>query len=446
MAAALREDRAITTEAYVQRPDGELRHVIAHPQPMHNENGEVTGAMNVLIDITERKEAEIALLTSEEKFRVLADSMPQFIWTANTAGELNYFSQSVFDYSGFTEERIFKEGWLEIVHPEDREANLNLWMQSIKAGTAFHYEHRFRRHDGEYRWQLSRAVPQKDINGEIQMWVGTSTDIHDRRVFLDELKERVEERTKALTITNENLLKSNAELAQFAYVASHDLQEPLRKIQTFVSRIMDLDAVNLSPRGKDYFERIHRSSNRTQQLIQDLLTFSRATLVEKDFQLTDLNELLDKIKEDIHDCNDQKLVSISSTVLPVIPVISFQFEQLFNNLLSNAIKFSKEGTPAVIHISAEIVDGAVINNVTALPGTLYHKISVNDNGIGFDPQFTDRIFLVFQRLHSKESYEGTGIGLAICKKIVENHNGFIRATGRPGEGATFDIYVPVQIS
>ncbi len=443
MATALKENRAITTEAYVQRPGGELRHVIAHPQPMHNEKGDVTGAMNVLIDITERKEAEIALLTSEEKFRVLADSMPQFIWTANQEGVLNYFSQSVFDYSGFTSEKIFKEGWLEIVHPDDRAANIHLWTESVKTGVNFHFEHRFRRFDGEYRWQLSRAVPQKDNQGDIQMWVGTSTDIHDKRLFLDELKEQVDERTKELSTTNENLMKSNAELAQFAYVASHDLQEPLRKIQTFVSRILELDYTSLSPRSRDYFDRINRSSNRTRQLIQDLLTFSRASAIEKDFQTTDLNELLDKVKEDLLEAGDHKSVNITSSPLPTFPVIDFQFEQLFTNLLSNAIKFAKPGTAAIINIDAIIVEGTVIKDPHVLPGRQYHRISFNDNGIGFDPQFTERIFLVFQRLHSKESYEGTGIGLAICKKIVENHNGFITGTGRPGVGATFDIYIPV---
>ncbi len=444
MATALRENRSITTEAYVQRPGGELRHVIAHPQPMHNERGEVTGAMNVLIDITERKEAEIALLTSEEKFRVLANSMPQFIWTANTAGELNYFSQSVFDYSGFSEDRIFREGWLQIVHPEEREANVTAWMEAISTGTPFHFEHRFRRFDGEYRWQLSRAVPQKDAYGTIQMWVGTSTDIHDRRVFLDELKVKVEERTKALSTTNENLLKSNAELAQFAYVASHDLQEPLRKIQTFVSRIMELDYANLSTRGKDYFDRINRSSNRTQQLIQDLLTFSRASAFEQDLEPTDLNILLNKVKEDLLESGDQKPVNISSSVLPTLPVIGFQFEQLFTNLLSNAIKFSKNDEPATINIKSSIVQGANIDLEHVFPERQYHRLSLSDNGIGFDPQFTDRIFLVFQRLHPKESYEGTGIGLAICKKIVENHQGFITANGKPGEGATFEIFIPVE--
>ena len=442
MTIAVRENRAVVTEAYVQRPDGELRHVIAHPQPLHDEFGIVVGAMNVLIDITARKEAEIALLTSEEKFRLLANSMPQFIWTANAAGELNYFSQSVFDYSGFTEKTILKGGWLEIVHPEERESNITSWMESVNTGNDFHFEHRFRRHDGAYRWQLSRAMAQKDANGQIQMWVGTSTDIHDKRLFLDALTREVNERTRALTTTNENLLRSNAELAQFAYVASHDLQEPLRKMQAFISRIMELDYENLSAKSKDYFNIVNKSSKRTQLLIRDILSFSRANASEKSFELTDLNKLLTRVMEDLPEARNQKQVVITNGILPTVPVVDFQFEQLFTNLLANAIKFADSHRSCIIHIDATIVAGHTIEGAAATAHEKYHLISFNDNGIGFEPQYSDRIFLVFQRLHPKESYEGTGIGLAICKRIVEDHHGFITATGKPGEGATFNIYLP----
>lgn len=216
MAIALKENRSLRREMYVERPDGVRRHVISYPQAVHDDEGNVIGAMNVHIDITDRKETEQALKISEDRFRLLANSMPQMVWTADAAGNLNYFSEPVYEYSGFSEERILREGWLAIVHPDDRPRNIELWTTAVQAGTPFHYEHRFRRHDGEYRWQLSRAIPQYDEKGNIRMWVGTSTDIHDKRVFADELAAQVEERTAELKLSNESLLRSNSELMQFA--------------------------------------------------------------------------------------------------------------------------------------------------------------------------------------------------------------------------------------
>jgi len=442
MAVAFKEKKSNNTEAFIKRPDGTIRHIIAHPQPIIDSNGGLKGALNVLIDITDRKEAEFALRTSEGKFRTLADSMPQFIWTGDTKGYLNYFNKSVYDYSGLSPEEIEKNGWIEMVHPADRSENLRLWTESIKNGTNFLFEHRFRKHDGEYRWQLSRAIPQKDVNGIIQMWVGTSTDIHDSKLFIDELESKVQLRTKELTAANDELVKTNMELAQFAYVASHDLQEPLRKIQTFATRILETEIDNLSPKGKDYFDRMRASSTRMQQLIVDLLAFSRANAVEKHFERTNLNGILVSVKEQLNELIQQKNATIISGELPVLSVITYQFEQLFTNLIANSLKFIDPETDPVIEISAGIISGEDINLHEAQKQTTYHFISFKDNGIGFEQQFKDRIFQVFQRLHSKNAYDGTGIGLAICKKIIENHHGLIDAKGEPGVGSTFTIYLP----
>lgn len=159
-------------------------------------------------DITTEREAQLLLIKNEQKFRLLADSMPQHIWTADTEGNLNYYNQSVFDYSGLSLKEIYEKGWLDIVHPDDREENIQKWLLSITTGTDFLLEHRFRRHDGEYRWQLSRAIPQKDADGNIQMWVGTSTDIQGQKMFASELEKQVNERTKQLKLLNETLKQS----------------------------------------------------------------------------------------------------------------------------------------------------------------------------------------------------------------------------------------------
>ena len=206
---------------------------------------------------------------------------------------------------------------------------------------------------------------------------------------------------------------------------------------------METEKDNLSDRGKDYFNRMQASSTRMQQLIVDLLAFSRANAVEKNFELTDLNLLLQNIKEQLNESIQQKGAIITSSNLPSLNVIVYQFEQLFTNLIANSIKFVKPGVSPEINITSGIIAGSDLGYMEANPETEYHYLSFADNGIGFDPQFKERIFQVFQRLHSKNSYEGTGIGLAICKKIIDNHQGIITAISNPDEGATFIIYLPV---
>ncbi len=273
------------------------------------------------------------------------------------------------------------------------------------------------------------------------MWVGTSTDIHDRKLFIDELEKNVRERTKQLSLLNKDLQKSNDDLAQFAYVASHDLQEPLRKIQTFTTRIIDVEK-NLSQKGKDYFDRIQASSQRMQQLILDLLSYSRVNAGKNLFESVDLNPLLESIKENLKEIVEQKNATILSDELPKLLIIPFQFEQLLTNLLSNALKFSRKGIAPVIIIKAASIHGKDIPSSTVDKHTHYHHLTVTDNGIGFESQYKDRIFQVFQRLHGKEEYQGTGIGLSIVRKIIDNHHGFIDVESEVGKGSTFHIYIP----
>ncbi|MDR6807340.1 PAS domain S-box-containing protein [Dyadobacter sp. BE34] len=399
--------------------------------------------LGTMMDITDRKESELALKTSEGKFRTLADSMPQFVWTADSQGYITYFNRSLLDYSGFAAEEIERDGWLPLVHSDDLAESVRLWVESIAKGTEYLFEHRLKRADGEYRWYQCRAIPQRRADGTIEMWVGTSLDIHDSRLFIDQLETKVQERTQQLLVANNELVRTNMELAQFAYVASHDLQEPLRKIQTFATRILETERDNLSERGKDYFKRMQASSTRMQQLIVDLLAFSRANVGEKHLENTDLNLVLQNVKEQLGEVIQAGNAVIKSDVLPVREVVTYQFEQLFMNLITNAIKFIGPDRTPVIEIRSGEVPGAAIPLAEADATRLYQYISFADNGIGFDPQYKDRIFQVFQRLHNRSAYEGTGIGLAICKKIVENHKGLIDAVGKPGVGSTFIIYLPV---
>jgi PAS domain S-box-containing protein len=440
-------DKALETgiyyyEARVVQPDGQIHWVRTHGKVIFDDAKVPRRMLGTMMDITASKVAELALKTSEGKFRTLADSMPQLIWTSDTQGHLNYFSRSVYEFSGLEPEKIGMKKWLTIVHPDDRFEMITGWRQAIRSGEDFIFEHRFLRDDGEYRWHISRALPQKDIDGTIHMWVGTSTDIHDRKLFIDELESKVSQRTTELSELNKELQKTNMELAQFAYVASHDLQEPLRKIQTFATRLLETELQNLSERGKDYFNRMQASAVRIQQLIVDLLAFSRANAVEKHMEEVDINLMIDNIEEQLQEVIRQKEAVLIYDRLPVLNVIPFQFEQLLMNLISNGLKFTSPDKRPEITIKSGLIIGSMLQLEGVDLQKKYHFIAVADNGIGFDPQYKERIFQVFQRLHHKNKYEGTGIGLAICKKIVDNHQGFIDAVGMPEVGSTFTVYIP----
>lgn len=235
---------------------------------------------------------------------------------------------------------------------------------------------------------------------------------------------------------------ANKELLAFTYISSHDLQEPLRKIQTFVSIILENEFNNLSESGKNNFQRMKLAAGRMQQLIDDLLSFSRINTTDHVFENTDLNLVVEEIKVELKDTILEKNATVEIIELCPANVIVFQFRQLMYNLISNALKFSRSDTPPHIIIQSRIGNGQILNKGKSLSDKNYCHLSIMDNGIGFEPHFSERIFEVFQKLHGKEVYAGTGIGLAIVKKIVENHNGIILATGELNKGARFDIYLP----
>ena len=242
----------------------------------------------------------------------------------------------------------------------------------------------------------------------------------------------------------EELVIINTELLAFNYISSHDLQEPLRKIQTLAGRILEKETQNLSDTGKDYFHRIQSAAGRMRQLIEDLLAYSRTNIAERKLEKVDLNIIIEEVKAELKENIEEKHAIIEVTEMCEMNVIPFQFRQLMHNLIRNALKFSSPQRPPHILIKSRIAKGNKLNNEKLVGAKNYCHISVADNGIGFEPEYKDRIFEVFQKLHNKEEYEGTGIGLSIVKKIVENHNGIVTATSQLNMGATFDIYIPIS--
>jgi len=236
---------------------------------------------------------------------------------------------------------------------------------------------------------------------------------------------------------------ANKDLTTFTYVSSHDLQEPLRKIQNFATCLLLEEEKNLSESGKGYFLKMRQTAKRMQALIEDLLTYSRTKSSDLNFENISIDLMLDEIMKDKEEVLNEKKAKIEKGSIGSALIIPFQFRQLMENLISNSLKFSRSTNTPHIIINGEIVPGSSLKNERLSNKNNYFHIIYTDNGIGFDPQYKDRIFEVFQRLHSKEEYKGTGMGLAICKRIIENHNGIITATGKLNKGARFDIYIPI---
>jgi light-regulated signal transduction histidine kinase (bacteriophytochrome) len=264
-----------------------------------------------------------------------------------------------------------------------------------------------------------------------------------------DLEEKVQQRTEDLRHAIEELQQMNKELVSFTYISSHDLQEPLRKIQTFSSRLLDTEYETLSEAGKEDFQRINNAARRMQTLIKELLIYSQTNIADRKFQQTDLDTLVREVLGEHAEVIKEKGVTVEVGSLCPARINAFQFRQVLHNLISNSLKFLRPGVPPLIRITCTTKSGKALQSDSAgmalqalSPEKNYCHFALSDNGIGFDPQYQERVFEIFQRLNSKSEYEGTGIGLAIVKKIVEHHYGIITASGEPGKGARFDIYLP----
>lgn len=262
-------------------------------------------------------------------------------------------------------------------------------------------------------------------------------------VLLDREHSRNRYYRKVLEVKIETLKQSNNELEQYAYVASHDLQEPIRKIIAFNERLILRHKDSLDTDAISMLEKIGKSAVRMQSLINDLLSFSKVSKPEINKTETDLNEIMDEVLENLSDVIQQKGALIQKEILPLAYVYPTQVMQLFQNLVSNSLKYSRPDITPIITINYEIVLGHEIpDSIEIHKDAEFFKINFVDNGIGFNQEYVDKIFVIFQRLHGKEKFQGTGIGLAICKKVVANHDGYLTATGKDQNGAIFSVYLP----
>jgi PAS domain S-box-containing protein len=421
---------------------GHYRWFIGRAVPVRDETGTITKWFGTCTDIDEHKQAEIALKESESRFRAIADTAPVFIWISGTDKLCTFFNKEWLKFTGRTMEQELGNGWTEGVHPDDWERCLSIYTTAFDNRQDFYMEYRLRRHDGEYRWISDDGRPRFAPDGTFVGYIGGCVDVHERKLANEELERRVAERTRELHKLNTDLERSNFDLMQFASVASHDLKEPLRKIQAFSNLLTSSLTDKLTKEEEQHFSRITRAAARMQTLVDDVLRLSKLSKLDAQYEPVNLNAVIAQIQDDLEITIREKNAVILVEPLPTIEAVEGQMHQLFQNLISNALKFVSNRLPKVT-IETELLSDTMRTQFN-LGDQNYIVICVRDNGIGFDMQYVEKIFGMFQRLHRRDQYDGTGIGLTICRRIVENHHGYLIAEGKPGEGATFQIILPVS--
>lgn len=411
--------------------DGVYRWFLTRGGPIKDQDGNVIEWIGTSTNINDQKLAEEAIREREQQFSSLAEALPQMIWLSDAQGNNLYYSRKWVEYCGIDET---KAAWKYMVHPDDFDSSENGFADALQRGIPFRQEVRLRNKEGEYRWHLSIAEPIHDDQGRVTKWVGSLSDIHLQKNQAEIFENLVAERTRELQ-------RSNEDLQRFAHVASHDMKEPIRKILTFGSRLMS-ESTTFSDTARHYLEKIDQAANRSYNMIDGVLKYSTSDSQVNE-KVVDLNRVVAQITEDVELLMQQKSARITCCNLPSVYGSDVLLYQVFYNLINNSLKFHSPGRLPVISITSEALSDADALDQGLLPDAPFHRIVVEDNGIGFSDAEAQKIFGTFVRLHAREKYDGNGLGLSICKKVVERHGGRIQAQGMPGKGARFLITLPV---
>src|ERR1700686_5087963 len=419
------------------------RVILLNARQVVTEERRATMILLAIEDVTDRKKEEQILRESEERLETIIENLREGLVISDLNGQLTHFNQAGLVMHGFSslEEGLLKlpqfHKMFELSTPDGSVLKFEEWpLARVMAGEVLtDYEVCLRRIDKDWQSIFSYGgAIVKAPNGQPLAFL-TITDITKRK--------RIEEK---LRLYSDKLERSNGELQDFAQIASHDLQEPLRKILAFGDRLKAKAGESLDEESRDYLQRMCNAAARMQILITDLMTFSRVETKAQTFVAADLGVIAGEVSADLETLIEQTGGRVEIDELPTIDADPVQMRQLLQNLIGNSLKYYRAGVPPVVRIYSQKLDERRRESITksgALAGQLT-QILVADNGIGFDEKYLDRIFTMFQRLHKKGEYEGTGVGLAICRKIVDRHSGTITARSRPGEGTTFVVTMPVK--
>jgi PAS domain S-box-containing protein len=372
------------------------------------------------IELDERKKIEHNLLESENRFRAMADGTPVIIWVTEPDGKIGFINKAYSEFFGVTLEEVTSGSWTMLIHPADTVAYIEKFMECSRERKIFRAEGRVRRSDGQWRWIDSYGQPRFSSAEEFLGMAGSSLDVTDRKLVEKELKHYVAE-----------LERSNQALHDFAYIASHDLREPLRKIKAFGHLLNSKFNGDLCAEGKDYIARMNSAADRMDEMLEGLLSYSGINTQGEPFMEVNLRLIVEQVLSDLELRIEETGGKVEVGELPVLRGDPLQLRQLMQNLIGNALKYNRKGEPAHVSVSCQV------------EGNGYIKINIRDKGIGFHMKDARRIFQPFVRLHGRSEYDGTGMGLAICQKIVERHGGSIIAESKLGIGTTFSIILPV---